>query len=73
MNGNSSIYILWTVIALALVALSVPWFLWGDSRVAFGLPLWLWWHVGWMLVTAGVFSVFAQRAWGLGVEGVTNG
>ncbi|WP_336359966.1 DUF3311 domain-containing protein [Haladaptatus sp. ZSTT2] len=73
MNGNSSKYILWTVVALVLVALSVPWFLWDDSRVAFGLPLWIWWHIGWMGVTAGVFYVFAQRAWGLGVEGVTHG
>ncbi|MFC6733473.1 MULTISPECIES: DUF3311 domain-containing protein [unclassified Haladaptatus] len=66
-------YILWIAVALVLVALSVPWFLWGDSRVAFGLPLWIWWHVGWMFVTAGAFYVFAQRAWGLGVEGVTSG
>ena len=51
-----------------LVVLSVPWFLWGDASVAFGLPVWLWWHVGWMFLTAAVFSVFAARAWGVGIE-----
>jgi len=56
------------VVALALVvALAVPWFLWGDSRTALGLPLWLWWHVGWMGLAAVVFRLFAARAWGAGV------
>jgi hypothetical protein len=55
-------------LALALVAaLAVPWFLWGSSRVVAGLPVWLWWHVGWMCLAAVVFWAFGRRAWGLGV------
>ena len=60
----------WTVVALVLSALAVPWFLWGDGTVAFGLPVWLWWHVGWMGLASVVFAVFARTDWGLGVEGV---
>ena len=61
----------WAVVFLALVVLAVPWFLWGDSRTIAGLPLWLWWHVGWLVVTAGVFYVFTRLGWGIwtGVDG----
>ena len=58
----------WSTIAVVLCALAIPWFLWGDATVVAGLPLWLWWHVGWMLVASVVFWVFAQRAWGIGIE-----
>ena len=51
-----------------LVVFAVPWFLWRDSTVVAGLPLWLWWHVGWMVLASGAFSLFARRAWGLGIE-----
>lgn len=57
----------WAFAFALLVAFAVPWFLWGDSRTAFGLPLWLWWHVGWMVLAGGVFWLFANRAWGIGV------
>ena len=57
----------WAVTAVVLVAFAVPWFLWGDARTAFGLPLWLWWHVGWMGLAAVVFWLFTKRAWGIGV------
>lgn len=60
--------LLWTGVAIVLAALAVPWFLWGTSRVFGGLPVWLWWHVGWMVLTAVVFAVFAREAWGIGVE-----
>jgi hypothetical protein len=60
--------VLWAAVLLVVVALSVPWFLWRSSTVAFGLPVWLWWHIGWMVVAAVVFYAFGQRAWGLGVE-----
>jgi len=52
---------------IAVVSLAIPWFLWGDGRIAYGLPVWLWWHVGWMLLSAVVFAGFARRAWGVGV------
>ncbi|MEF8887754.1 MAG: DUF3311 domain-containing protein [Haloarculaceae archaeon] len=58
----------WSIVALVLAALAVPWFLWGSSSVVAGLPVWVWWHIGWMVLTAGVFYVFARTAWGLGVE-----
>jgi len=61
--------LLWAVVAFALSSLSIPWFLWGDDAVAAGLPVWLWWHVGWMGLTSFVFYVFTRRAWGIGVDG----
>jgi len=57
----------WTVALAVLIALAIPWFLWGDGRTAVGLPLWLWWHVGWMGLAAVVFGVFSTRVWGIGV------
>ena len=66
--------VLWATVALVLVALSIPWFLWGTETVVAGLPLWLWWHVGWMLVTAVVLWTFTRRSWGIGIDGgVRNG
>ncbi|WP_257300297.1 DUF3311 domain-containing protein [Haloarchaeobius sp. FL176] len=58
----------WAGSAVLLSALAVPWFLWRDGTVVAGLPIWLWWHIGWMLLAAVVFSVFARRAWGVGIE-----
>ncbi|MFB6266229.1 MAG: DUF3311 domain-containing protein [Halodesulfurarchaeum sp.] len=60
----------WAGVFLVLAVLSVPWFLWGDDTVVAGLPAWLWWHVGWMVLTAATFRHFARRHWGLwtGVE-----
>lgn len=62
----------WAVVALVLMALAVPWFLWGDARTALGLPVWLWWHVAWMTLANVAFAVFARTDWGLGVEGVSR-
>jgi len=53
-----------------LMALAVPWFLWDTSAIAAGLPVWLWWHIGWMALASVVFAVFARTDWGLGVEEV---
>lgn len=55
----------WASVFALLVGLAIPWFLWGSSRVIAGLPLWLWWHIGWMILTAVVFRAFTRRAWGL--------
>jgi hypothetical protein len=60
--------VLWGIVALGLVAFAIPWFLWGAGTVLYGLPVWVWWHVGWMALTAVVFGLFADRAWGLGIE-----
>ncbi|KAB1193395.1 DUF3311 domain-containing protein [Haloferax sp. MBLA0076] len=58
---------LWIATFAVLVTFAVPWFLWGDSRVFAGLPLWLWWHIGWMGLTAVVFHLFTRRAWDRGI------
>jgi hypothetical protein len=58
----------WVAVLAVVVVLAVPWFLWRSSVVAYGLPVWLWWHIGWMLLAAVVFYAFSRRAWGLGVE-----
>ncbi|AHG00243.1 hypothetical protein HALLA_16985 [Halostagnicola larsenii XH-48] len=58
----------WGVLGLALAVFSIPWFLWGNETVVAGLPVWLWWHVGWMVLTAVVFWIFTERAWGIGID-----
>lgn len=62
----------WVVVAAVLIAFAVPWFLWGVDVVVAGLPVWVWWHVGWMGLTAVVFWVFTRRAWGVGVVEVSQ-
>ena len=57
----------WVVVFAALLAFAIPWFLWGDARMAYGLPLWLWWHIGWMALASVSFWLFTKRAWGLGI------
>ena len=67
--------VLWILVATVLAALAVPWFLWGSGTVVAGLPVWIWWHIGWLGMTAAVFYGFTRRAWGVGVEprGGTDG
>ncbi|WP_240729956.1 DUF3311 domain-containing protein [Halalkalirubrum salinum] len=62
--------VLWIAVFAILVAFAVPWFLWGDATVIAGLPVWLWWHIGWMAVASVVFWAFTNRAWdrGMGVK-----
>lgn len=67
MVGTIEKYI-WGLVALVLMALAVPWFLWRSDVVAYGLPVWLWWHIGWMVLAAVVFQLFTRRAWGIGIE-----
>ena len=55
----------WMAVFAVLIAFAVPWFLWGSSAVVAGLPVWLWWHIGWMVLTAVAFALFARRAWGV--------
>jgi hypothetical protein len=58
----------WATGAFLLAALAVPWFLWRDSTVVAGLPLWIWWHVGWMCLASLGFYAFTRYGWGVGVE-----
>ncbi|RQG88920.1 DUF3311 domain-containing protein [Natrarchaeobius halalkaliphilus] len=58
----------WVAIGITLSALAIPWFLWGSDAVVAGFPLWLWWHIAWMVIASVVFWLFARRAWGIGIE-----
>ncbi|MDJ1432538.1 DUF3311 domain-containing protein [Halostagnicola sp. A-GB9-2] len=58
----------WGIVGLVLCMFAIPWFLWGTETLVAGLPLWIWWHVGWMLLASLVFWVFTKRAWGIGIE-----
>ncbi|WP_152042880.1 DUF3311 domain-containing protein [Salinigranum salinum] len=61
---------IWIPVFALLVIGAIPWFLWGDATVVAGLPLWLWWHIGWMALAAGAFALFTRGAWdrGMGVK-----
>jgi len=53
----------WSLVFLVLIVFAVPWFLWGSATVVAGLPVWLWWHVGWMAFASVVFYAFSRSAW----------
>lgn len=59
----------WIGVFAVLITFAIPWSLWGSSRVIAGLPVWLWWHIGWMGLASLVFWLFSRRAWGLWIEG----
>ena len=42
--------------------------MWRSDAVVAGLPVWIWWHISWLILASVVFYVFTQRAWGLSVE-----
>jgi len=62
MSRTTSDY-LWVVALAVVVAFAVPWFLWRNATVVAGLPVWLWWHIGWMLLASAVFYLFTRSAW----------
>ena len=55
----------WAAVFALLISFAVPWFLWGTSTLVAGLPVWVWWHVGWMFLTAGAFYWFTRTDWGI--------
>jgi hypothetical protein len=63
--------LLWALVFALLAALAVPWFMWRDASTAAGLPVWLWWHIGWMVLASVLFYAFTRHAWGIGM-GVTG-
>jgi hypothetical protein len=67
-DGSTLAAASWGVVFLLVVLLAVPWFMWRSARVAYGLPLWLWWHIGWMAFASIVFYAFGRTAWGIGVD-----
>ena len=64
---------LWIPVFALLVVGAVPWFLWGDSSMIAGLPLWLWWHIGWMGLATVAFALFTRGAWDRGMGVTTDG
>ena len=60
----------WLLAFAVVVAGAVPWFLWGNSQLIGGLPLWLWWHIGWMIVATAVFAAFTSHGWDRYLGGV---
>lgn len=58
----------WGFVFTIIVAGTIPWFLWDVEWVIGGLPIWLWWHAGWMVFASVAFWVFAQRGWGLWID-----
>lgn len=60
--------LVWIPTFAVLIVFAVPWFLWGVDLVVAGLPVWVWWHVGWMCLCAVLFARFAQGAWDRGMH-----
>jgi hypothetical protein len=57
--------VVWIVSWLALVLLGLDFFNWGKTpRLLLGLPGWLWWEVGLVLLVAAVFGLLSRFAWG---------
>lgn len=54
---------LWYGVFAILVVFAIPWFMWRDATTWAGLPVWLWWHIGWMLVASAAFYAFSRGAW----------
>jgi hypothetical protein len=58
----------WIGVFAVLVTFAIPWFLWGNTITLGGLPVWLWWHIGWMCIAAIVFAAFTRSAWDRGMD-----
>ena len=59
---------MWIPTFAILVAFAVPWPLWGVDRVVAGLPVWIWWHVGWLGLCTVLFALFVRSgAWDRGM------
>lgn len=64
--------IVWAGIFTILTIFAVPWFLWGNETIIAGLPIWLWWHIGWMGLASVIFYLFTKTAWD-GMMGTDEG
>lgn len=58
----------WAAVFVLLATFAIPWYLWRNETTVLGIPVWLWYHVGWMLLAAATFAVFGRRAWGVWIE-----
>ena len=62
---------MWIPVFAVLVAFAIPWPLWGVDLVVAGLPVWIWWHVGWLVLCTLLFARFvASGTWerGMGID-----
>lgn len=62
MTRSKTDYLWYGVFAL-LAVFAIPWFMWRDATTWAGLPVWLWWHIGWMLAASAAFYAFSLGAW----------
>lgn len=60
----------WLVVAIILFVFAIPWFLWEVETVIAGLPVWIWYHIGWLFLTTLVFWAFTRYGWGIGIPGL---
>jgi hypothetical protein len=57
--------VVWIVSWLMLVLLGFDFFNWGKTpRLLLGLPGWLWWEVGLVLLISVLFGLLSRFAWG---------
>jgi Protein of unknown function (DUF3311). len=63
MNGLRLRRVLWLLIGGVLIAAAVPWWLWGAPLRWGPLPVYVWYHIGWMGIVTLVFAHFARRWW----------
>lgn len=55
--------VLWVAIFLVTMVMGVPWFLWRSSRLFMGIPVWVWYHIGWLLFLVFLFWLFVRTYW----------
>jgi hypothetical protein len=60
---KSKIKMFWIVIFFITMVMGVPWFFWGSARLFMGIPLWVWYHTGWLLFLIFLFWLFVKTYW----------
>ncbi len=68
--------LIWVPVFAVLVVFAVPWPLWGVDLVVAGLPIWIWWHIGWLGICSLLFWRFVTTgAWerGMGIDPAAEG
>ncbi|WP_460560114.1 DUF3311 domain-containing protein [Halorubrum pallidum] len=73
--GRTRRDLVWIPTFAVLVAFAVPWPLWGIDLTVAGLPVWIWWHIGWLGLCTVLFTRFVRSgAWerGMGRRTASN-
>ena len=74
MHGRRWHRVRWLLIGAVLAVAAVPWWLWQTPLRWGPLPVYVWYHIGWMGLVTLVFIRFARRWWQpLGTIGSTQG